>query len=411
MATVVRACMPLPLPLPTPPAAVASSSAAPSTDAQRRSSSARVLVLGGTGRVGGSTATALSKLRPDLNILIAGRNREKGQSLAYKLGGQSEFVQVDIRNASMLEEALQGVDLVVHAAGPFQRENECTVLQAAISTKTAYIDVCDDTDYSWRAKGFHEQAKACGVPAITTAGIYPGVSNVMAAELVHAARSEDAGEPERLRFFYYTAGSGGAGPTILTTSFLLLAEDVIAYNRGEEIKLKPYSGALSIDFGKGVRKKDVYLLNLPEVKSAYKILGVPTVSARFGTAPFFWNWGMQAFANFLPVEFLRDKSKVLKLVETVDPFVRAIDGIAGERVSMRVDLDCSNGRNTIGLFSHRKLSVSVGYAIAAFVLAVLEGSTQPGVWFPEEPEGVAIESRKLLLERASQGTTNFVMNK
>uniref|UniRef100_A0A0E0RDI0 Ketoreductase domain-containing protein n=1 Tax=Oryza rufipogon TaxID=4529 RepID=A0A0E0RDI0_ORYRU len=379
MATVVRACMPL------PPAAVASSSAAPSTDAQAQrspsSSSARVLVLGGTGRVGGSTATALSKLRPDLNILIAGRNREKGESLASKLGEESEFVQVDIRDRNMLEEVLQDVDLVVHAAGPFQRENECTVLQAAIATK-----------------GFHEQAKDCGIPAITTAGIYPGVSNVMAAELVHAARSENA-------------GTGGAGPTILTTSFLLLAEDVIAYNKGEEIKLKPYSGALSIDFGKGVRKKDVYLLNLPEVKSAYKVLGVPTVSARFGTAPFFWNWGMQAFANFLPVEFLRDRNKVLKLVGFVDPFVRAIDGIAGERVSMRVDLDCSNGKNTIGLFSHRKLSVSVGYATAAFVLAVLEGSTQPGVWFPEEPEGVAIESRKVLLERASQGTTIFVMNK
>uniref|UniRef100_A0A0E0BF38 Saccharopine dehydrogenase NADP binding domain-containing protein n=1 Tax=Oryza glumipatula TaxID=40148 RepID=A0A0E0BF38_9ORYZ len=342
MATVVRACMPL------PPAAVASSSAAPSTDAQAQrrssSSSARVLVLGGTGRVGGSTATALSKLRPDLNILIAGRNREKGESLASKLGEESEFVQVDIRDRNMLEEVLQNVDLVVHAAGPFQRENECTVLQAAIATKTAYIDVCDDTDYSWIAKGFHEQAKDCGIPAITTAGIYPGVSNVMAAELVHAARSENA-------------GTGGAGPTILTTSFLLLAEDVIAYNKGEEIKLKPYSGALSIDFGKGVRKKNVYLLNLPEVKSAYKVLGVPTVSARFGTAPFFWNWGMQAFANFLPVEFLRDKNKVLKLVGFVDPFVRAIDGIAGERVSMRVDLDCSNGKNTIGLFSHRKLSV------------------------------------------------------
>jgi hypothetical protein len=27
---------------------------------------------------------------------------------------------------------------------------------------------------------------------------------------------------------------------------------------------------------------------------------------------------------------------------------------------------------------------SVGNAAAAFALAVLEGSTQPGVWFPEE---------------------------
>ena len=132
--------------------ACASPAAAPSTrDAAalvKRSSSssrtARVLVLGGTGRVGGSAATALSKLRPDLSILVGGRNRwvlgtsmqpthllcssplpryplllwlpnrhlvmrrEKGESFASKLGERSEFVQVDTRNARVLEEALQG---------------------------------------------------------------------------------------------------------------------------------------------------------------------------------------------------------------------------------------------------------------------------------------------------------------
>lgn len=35
-------------------------------------------------------------------------------------------------------------------------------------------------------------------------------------------------------------------------------------------------------------------------------------------------------------EFLRDKSRVRRLVELFDPLVRAVDGIAGERVSMRV---------------------------------------------------------------------------
>lgn len=39
------------------------------------SSASRVLILGGTGRVGGSTAIALSKLCPDLRIVVAGRNR------------------------------------------------------------------------------------------------------------------------------------------------------------------------------------------------------------------------------------------------------------------------------------------------------------------------------------------------
>lgn len=31
-------------------------------------------------------------------------------------------------------------------------------------------------------------------------------------------------QPARLRYSYYTAGSGGAGPTILETSFLLAGE-------------------------------------------------------------------------------------------------------------------------------------------------------------------------------------------
>ncbi|XP_021762434.1 uncharacterized protein LOC110727185 isoform X2 [Chenopodium quinoa] len=62
------------------------------------------------------------------------------------------------------------------------------------------------------------------------------------------------------RFSYYTASTGGAGPTILCTSFLLLGEEVVAYNKGEKVKLKPYSGMLNVDFGKGINKRDVFLL-------------------------------------------------------------------------------------------------------------------------------------------------------
>ncbi|GFQ02776.1 hypothetical protein PHJA_002421500 [Phtheirospermum japonicum] len=370
----------------------------------------RVLVLGGTGRVGGSTAVALSKFCPDLRIVIGGRNRDRGAEMVTKLGN-AEFSEIDINDSKSLETALNDVDLVVHTAGPFQQSEKCTVLEAAIQNKTAYLDVCDDTSYAWRAKSYMNRAKDANVPAITTGGIYPGVSNVMAAELVRAAKSEGKGEPQRLRFYYYTAGSGGAGPTILSTSFLLLGEEVVAYSKGEKIKLKPYSGMLNVDFGEGIGKKDVFLLNLPEVKSVHEVLEIPTVSARFGTSPFFWNWGMAAMTYLLPAETLRDRSKVQQLVQLFDPLVRVVDGFSGEKVSMRVDLDSSDGRSRIGVFSHKKLSVSVGISTAAFALAILEGSTQPGVWFPEEPQGIAIEARETLLSRAAQGTFNFVMNK
>lgn len=46
------------------------------------------------------------------------------------------------------------MDLVIHAAGPFQRTEGCPVLEAAIESKTNYMDVCDDPDYALRCVGF-----------------------------------------------------------------------------------------------------------------------------------------------------------------------------------------------------------------------------------------------------------------
>ncbi|MED6181456.1 hypothetical protein PIB30_019532 [Stylosanthes scabra] len=372
----------------------------------------RVLILGGTGRIGGSTAIALSNLCPDLRIVVAGRNREKGEAVVAKVGGNARFSQVDMNDEYSLQSALQGVDLVVHAAGPFQQAEKCSVLEAAINTNTAYVDISDDTNYAWRAKSFMRRALGANVPAIITGGLCPGLSTVMAAELVRSARTEsDQDKPESLRFSYYIPGTGGAGPTVLTSSFLLLGEEVVAYSNGKKIKLEPYSGKLNVDFEKGIGRRDVYLMNLPEVSSVYENLGVPTVSARFGTAPFFWNWGMENLTKLVPSEFLRDRSKVGRLVELYGPLIGAFDGIVGEHISMRVDLECSSHRSRVAIFTHTKFPTAAGIATAAFALAILEGSTEPGVWFPDEVQGLAVEAREVFLKRASQGAFNFVMNR
>lgn len=43
-------------------------------------------------------------------------------------------------------------------------------------------------------------------------------------------------EPVRVRYSYYTAGSGGVGPTILETSFLLAGTDVVVYRDGKKAR-------------------------------------------------------------------------------------------------------------------------------------------------------------------------------
>ena len=94
---------------------------------------------------------------------------------------------------------------MVHTAGPFQG-GAPAVLRAAITAGTAYMDVCDDSDYAAACRALSAAAAGAGVGAVTTCGIYPGVSNVMAAALVRKMRAAGAA-PDAVRFSYFTAGA------------------------------------------------------------------------------------------------------------------------------------------------------------------------------------------------------------
>jgi hypothetical protein len=106
--------------------------------------------------------------------------------------------------------------------------------------------------------------------------------------------------------------------------------------------LPPVSNKRVVDFGAGIGRRSVYLYNLPEVTSGHQaravpclpclpatvhlglpvccllscqaynqplllplpllaqVFGVPSISARFGTAPDIWNLGMVAMARLAP---------------------------------------------------------------------------------------------------------------
>jgi hypothetical protein len=378
----------------------------------------KVVLIGGTGRVGSSTASNLLRTIPEAEIYLGSRTRETFEAALQRRPDLSKasHIQLDIHDQASVERAIQGADLVVHTAGPFQRKQECSVLQAAIASKVPYLDVCDDTKYCQNARKLHKEASNAGVPAITTGGIYPGVSNVMAAYMIETAgessmddESNSNSKPSRVLYSYFTAGTGGAGPTILETTFLLAGEPVVAYKDGQAITLPPVSNKRVVDFGKAVGKKSVYLYSLPEVASGHEIFGVPSISARFGTAPEPWNWGMVALARLVPQNILENPQSVSSLAKLLDPIIRAIDTLVGEKVAMLVEVEFPNNKIAAGLFVHDKLSESVGTSTAAFAACMLAGQPQPGVWFPEQIE--AIPDRLLLLHLAKFGTKQFLLNK
>ena len=124
------------------PTAIAEDTPPPQPPLQPRN----ILVLGGTGRVGSAIAASLLQRTPGHTITLAGRNPDGYANLVEKrpeLSGAA-WAPVDVYSHDAVKAAAAGKDLVVHAAGPFQRRRDTTALAACIAAGTRYMDVCDD---------------------------------------------------------------------------------------------------------------------------------------------------------------------------------------------------------------------------------------------------------------------------
>ena len=260
-----------------------------------------IVIIGGTGRVGSSAANAiqkaLSESSPSSKIVLASRNKASFEETVSRFPGlrsnTTTFREVDVSDIQSIENVIKGADLVINTAGPFQTVKTCNVLEACINLSAPnYLDVCDDGSYAKNAKSLDAKAKASKVTAITSAGIYPGVSNIMAAKAIEnqlsdakiarerndqdgeAESSSSSGEKkdelEYLLYNYLTAGSGGVGSTILATSFLLCGEEVTIYENGKEVRTEPASSRKVVDFGKGVGNAKFSSTTCPKSKARTK---------------------------------------------------------------------------------------------------------------------------------------------
>ena len=186
-------------------------------------------------------------------------------------------------------------------------------------------------------------------------------------------------------FSFFTAGSGGAGSTLLVATFLILAEKslMIVNNRRKEVDaMKDYS---KVNFGPVVGDKDVAHLNLLEAASIHDVLGIGNVKTLFGTAPGFWNALLGLMAQ-LPSSLLSNEPIMEKLALFSLPIVRVVDYFAGATNAMRCDVYCQKDPNIreMALYAHENLEPCVGECVVAFCAAILANKVRPGIQFPEQ---------------------------
>ena len=260
-----------------------------------------------------------------------------------RLPPNTKFVEIDLDGGdARLREAVAGRSLVIHTAGPFQQRTDPALLRAAIAEGVPYCDVCDELPLARSARALASSAAA---PCVVSCGIWPGVSALMAAEAVEKLGGK--GACERLEFSFFTAGTGGAGPTIVSATFLHLATKVARCSAARSSRRGRGSNGASATLA-GVGEHECYT-GQPDVPTTLG-MGIGHVS-RFGTYRRFGTTfgSLKAVRNVAAHGPRQDAGLALFSM----PIIRAVDALVGGTNAMRVDAWGKDGRKATLRVAHK----------------------------------------------------------
>jgi hypothetical protein len=189
-----------------------------------------VLVLGADGVLGARIAAELAKTGAS-RMLVAGRDLEAARATARSLGLRARSaLQLDAAGPGLAEAfGARGVNLVIHAAGPFRGQGH-GVPAAAILAGANYIDLADHLAFIDGIRSLDAPARAARITLVSGASAMSALSAAVvdryrpAFSRVEAVRAGlGPGEPSHVKMSVELEGLGGDGQP-LTRRWQVLIE-------------------------------------------------------------------------------------------------------------------------------------------------------------------------------------------
>jgi len=353
----------------------------------------KVLIIGGSGRIGRSIAADLIK-NDAVVVTLTSRSLEAAQQAAASLGSQARAIQLDLTHLKALETAIaDGVaypqdrgqsetsapyDLVIHCAGPFH-DRDARVLQTCIQQRVNYLDVSDHPSFTEKALKFKDQATAAGVTAIINTGVFPGISNSMVRQDVEALDQADT-----IHLSYVVAGTGGAGMTIMRTTFLGLIDPFLGWLNGQWQLIQPYSDREHIQFPPPYGRVNVFWFDVPERLTLPQSFSVQSVITKFGSVPEIYNGITWALAHWLPKSWLQRRQMIEFLSWGGFVTTQFTDRLSGTGVAMRSAVTGTLAEQPTEVVSSLVLpdtAIAAGYGTGSIAQLILnQDLSKPGVW-------------------------------
>src|SRR5688572_23218602 len=137
-----------------------------------------IVVLGGYGNFGRRIVAALAR-EPECRVFVCGRNIAQATQVARQEGGGAEPLSLDCHAASFSSELRRiGATLVIHTAGPFQRQSYA-VPKACIAAGAHYFDLADGREFVCGVNSLDAAARVIDVLVVSGASSLPALSSAV----------------------------------------------------------------------------------------------------------------------------------------------------------------------------------------------------------------------------------------
>jgi saccharopine dehydrogenase-like protein len=245
-----------------------------------------IVILGGHGTFGSLIAQELVN---SANVVIAGRDRERGQQFANAIG--ANYVPCDAKDKESLLKAVSKAFIVINASGPF-RPGDYSIPQTCIEENCHYIDLADDREY---VKGFvqlDELAKERGIFACTGASTTPTVTHALVSEL-------SSQFPHFHSITIYLSAGNKNKPGISTFESILsyVGTPIRVWNHHQWENFMAWGSAEYVEFPPPVGRRLVQLCNVPDLELFPKLFEADKVIFKAGVELTIFNLGLSVLAQ------------------------------------------------------------------------------------------------------------------
>ena len=250
----------------------------------------RILIMGGAGRMATSTIRDLLEVDTEeiSKVVIADKNYEKIKKIAGRLQNPKlEAVFIDIAEYTKLVELMKGFDVVIDettGSGPIPMN----IIKAALEADVHVINLSLDEEEDKQAAAMSGAFEKAGLSCIVGLGSSPGITNVMARDLVDRL---DSVETVEMSFAYESLGTSTLPiKEPFAFAFEEFIESPLIFCDGRLVRVPPRSGIQYIEFPAPIGMRAAFCIPHPEVwtvAETFKEKGIKNVSVRAGFAPDF----------------------------------------------------------------------------------------------------------------------------